>query len=168
MTYDDSDCLVLVDGNNGKACTRCKELKPLEAFSPSKIHRLGRHSWCKACIAQKNREYRAANREKFKARDREYYQKNKEKSRAYFRLRNYGITPEEYDKKVDEQGGGCFICGEKPTGTGNRSMLHVDHDHDSGQVRDLLCGNCNTSIGTIRENPETARKMADYLERWGK
>lgn len=168
MTYDDSDCLVIIDGNNGKACSKCGELKAYEEYGRNSKGPLGLHSWCRACQSLRNREYRAANLEKVRAGDREWYRKNKEKSRAYFRLRNYGITPEEYDKKVEEQGGCCFICGERPTGTGNRSMLHVDHDHDSGEVRDLLCGNCNTSIGTIREKPEIARKIADYLERWGK
>lgn len=168
MTYDNSDCLVIVDGNNGKVCTKCGEFKLWDLFKLSSTGKNGRHPWCKECDAKRARDYRAKNKEKVNRKDREYYHANKDKVRAYFRLRNYGITPEEYDKKVEDQEGRCFICGAEPKGAGNQSMLHVDHDHGSGGVRELLCSNCNLAIGHVRESPEIARQIADYLERWGK
>ena len=168
MTYDDSDCLVICDGNNGRVCTKCGEFKLWELFRLSSTGKNGRHPWCKECDAKRAREYRAKNKEAINLKGREYYRANKDKIRAYFRQRTYGITPDEYEQKVESQQGGCAICGEIPSGTGNHSMLHVDHDHDTNEVRDLLCGNCNLAVGHVRESPEIARKVADYLERWGK
>ena len=47
-------------------------------------------------------------------------------------------------------------------------MLAVDHCHKTGKIRQLLCSNCNPAIGFIKDSPELARKMADYLERHNK
>lgn len=63
--------------------------------------------------------------------------------------------------KLAAQNGLCAICGGPP---GKRS-LNVDHDHVSGNVRDLLCATCNVGIGVMRDNPDLLRKAADYIER---
>lgn len=76
--------------------------------------------------------------------------------------RRYGMTVEEYRQRVSTQQGRCAICGDEP-GTGKR--LHVDHDHESGAVRDLLCGPCNHAIGHAKDDPARLRAMASYLER---
>jgi hypothetical protein len=75
-------------------------------------------------------------------------------------MRRYGITEADYLKMLEAQGGLCNICGKPPQKDG---LLHVDHDHTSGAVRALLCKNCNTALGNIRDNPETAAKLSDYL-----
>lgn len=73
---------------------------------------------------------------------------------------NYGISIAEYDRMEVEQGGRCAVCRRPPT----RGRLHVDHDHVSGAVRRLLCGNCNRALGLLGDNPEVARRAAAYLE----
>lgn len=73
----------------------------------------------------------------------------------------YGLEPGEYDKLFEAQGGKCAICG----GT-RRQRLSVDHCHKTGQVRGLLCRMCNGRLLTsVRDNPNTLRNAADYLER---
>lgn len=75
--------------------------------------------------------------------------------------RSYGITIKDYDKMFESQGGTCAICGRPETAKGR--SLAVDHSHDTGEVRGLLCHACNTSIGKFRENREWLLKAIKYL-----
>lgn len=77
--------------------------------------------------------------------------------------RKYGLTKAEFDLLLEQQGGVCAICAGPRSGPGKR--FHVDHCHDTGQVRGLLCGNCNTAIGLLGDDPERAEKAAAYLRR---
>lgn len=72
----------------------------------------------------------------------------------------YGISLEQYDAMLQGQNGGCAICGATP---GLRSHV-VDHDHNTGQVRGLLCESCNNGIGRFQDNPALLRQAATYLE----
>jgi Recombination endonuclease VII len=74
-------------------------------------------------------------------------------------LRTYGLTPDDYEKLWGNQRGCCFTCGD-PLDVGKHT--HVDHDHDTGQVRTLLCHGCNIALGAAAENPETLRKLMLY------
>lgn len=80
------------------------------------------------------------------------------------RLRKtYGITITEYDRMLKEQKGVCWICHRPP----KKRALAVDHDHKTGQVRGLLCSNCNYGMGRyFKENAEHLRRAAEYLERF--
>lgn len=74
----------------------------------------------------------------------------------------FGISLEDYDLKLEEQKGVCAICGGLCK-SGKR--LAVDHDHKTGNIRDLLCGNCNGGLGKFQDNPELLIKAADYLRK---
>lgn len=78
----------------------------------------------------------------------------------------YGITPEQHDEMLARQNGLCAICGNPPTG-GIRaaSRLHIDHDHLTKRVRELLCNSCNNGLGRFRDDPVLLRMAADYIER---
>ena len=94
----------------------------------------------------------------------------KERMRAYnleSRLARYGATLEEYAAKLAAQHGVCMLCGKppKPDGTRAAHSLHQDHDHETGRVRDLLCGNCNSGLGSFQDDPLLLRAAADYIER---
>lgn len=84
--------------------------------------------------------------------------------------RDYGITVDDYDQMHEEQGGVCATCGcpETEMFRGKVRRLSVDHCHETGLVRGLLCGKCNKALGMIRDNVGTLRKMISYLERCGK
>lgn len=70
---------------------------------------------------------------------------------------------EQYDEMFEKQGGRCAICEtEKPNGYGKR--LAVDHCHDTGRVRGLLCGNCNHGLGKFGHDPARMRVAITYLE----
>jgi hypothetical protein len=75
--------------------------------------------------------------------------------------RTYGITLEAYEQKLAAQNGGCAICKRKNNGT--QKFFHVDHNHESGNIRGLLCRQCNTGLGSFQEIPETVIAAAHYL-----
>ena len=76
--------------------------------------------------------------------------------------RKYGWTPEQFDAQMTAQGGCCAICrGNDPGGHGR---WHVDHDHESGKVRGILCSNCNLGVGNVKDNVELLRRMVEYLQ----
>lgn len=81
--------------------------------------------------------------------------------------RNFGIDLADYQRMFVEQKGVCAICSEPETEKrlGKTRWLAVDHDHETGDVRGLLCQSCNKAVGLLRDNPELARGAAAYLEK---
>lgn len=85
---------------------------------------------------------------------------------AYY-VRNYGITEQEYEEMKQHQDYKCYLCGSDGFVIGNNNhseKLAVDHDHETGEVRKLLCHNCNRALGLMQDNPNLLRKAADYIE----
>lgn len=82
------------------------------------------------------------------------------KARSRHLLVKYGITAEQWDEMFAEQGGLCAIC-RGPEEDVHR--FHVDHCHESGKVRGLLCHSCNTGIGHFREDPSILQNAAAYV-----
>ena len=121
-------------------CARCKGEKPEEDFPRNRNTRTGRHCYCKSCHNKQTREAR----------------ERVGGTRKYHLKRKYGITLEEFDALLADQGFLCPICLKRPA-------VHVDHDHTTGKVRGILCELCNGGLGQFRENPETIRNAIDYL-----
>jgi hypothetical protein len=92
----------------------------------------------------------------------EYYQNNKEKAINRQMVVNYGITLDGYNELLNKQDGSCYICNVHHTT--QKKRLHIDHCHTSGKVRNLLCSNCNTALGLLKEDVVRARKLVDYIE----
>lgn len=79
--------------------------------------------------------------------------------------RKFGITQADYDGMLAAQGGGCAICGKRAEDqTRFTRYLHVDHSHDTGRVRGLLCDQHNLLLGRFNDDPALLRRAADYLE----
>lgn len=82
-------------------------------------------------------------------------------------LRTYGITPDDYAEMLARQGGVCAICRQPETRASRRSRrpgrLSVDHDHQTGRVRGLLCHKCNMLIGNFGDSPARAQWFADHM-----
>lgn len=145
-----------------KTCTKCGEHKPAEDFHRRSSARDGRHAQCKPCLLAYHAVYYAdpavRARDAANARARGYSPRRRKHSvlRAL-----YGIGLDDYDRMLCGQHGRCAICGDALDG-GKRT--HVDHDHCTGAVRALLCKDCNTGIGHLRDDPSLLRCAADYLE----
>lgn len=83
------------------------------------------------------------------------------------RLARFGLTPDQFNEMLEAQGGACAIC-ERPekvvdSRNGRVKSLAVDHDHESGAVRGLLCQNCNKGIGNLGDSADTLIAAAMYL-----
>lgn len=113
----------------------------------------------------RQREYAARPESKRRARERcaEWAKRNPRGATDAHRLRFYGLTPEQFDEMVEEQAGTCAICGQEPS---DGKAFNVDHDHETGLVRALLCGNCNRGLGSFADDPERLRSAAAYLDFW--
>lgn len=99
-----------------------------------------------------------------------YYLDHKDRYRgAYSRdkhfRRKYGISLEDYGRLLEGQGGRCKICGTDQPG-GQYKVFHVDHSHETGAVRGLLCNNCNAMIGFAKEDPAIMQAAIAYLARY--
>lgn len=81
------------------------------------------------------------------------------------RLQPYGLTPAQYAAMLAAQGGRCAICRAEPTDADR--MLDVDHDHQTGAIRGLLCGGCNGGLGLLGDDPDRLAAAAAYLRRAG-
>jgi hypothetical protein len=132
--------LILPDGH--KWCPDCERVLSLEDFVRTVRTKSGYHAYCKPCHNARSR----ASRDKVGG------------SRAYHLSRRYGISAEEADMMLAAQGGLCAICRAAPA-------VHVDHDHATDAVRELLCFNCNGGLGQFRDDPAVLRAAADYVER---
>jgi len=78
-------------------------------------------------------------------------------------LRKYGLTPEDYDRMLEAQDGLCAVCRTNDLDRLGRRM-HVDHCHNTGRVRGILCTRCNNAIGFAGESAQRLRDLATYLE----
>ena len=125
-----------------KWCPDCGNVKPHSEFARSRASSTGLASYCLPCHNDRGK----ASKDKVGG------------SRTYHLQRRYGITAEEADAMREAQGGMCAVCGVAPAG-------HVDHDHATGAVRELLCFNCNGGLGQFKDNPAVLRAAADYVER---
>ncbi len=131
------------------------------------------------CLANKERviEHRRKARLKFKTENPEEYKRiNREKNRRYYaanrdkqlkwnqaaNLRRYGMTVADYDAMLAKQSGKCAICGRDQKHS-LHTRLFVDHDHDTGVVRGLLCYRCNSALGQLGDNIEGVLRAVDYL-----
>jgi hypothetical protein len=131
--------------------------------------------------SEKIKQYRLDNKEKINENDKKYRLENKEKIKQYLLQNNekikknkretslknkYDITLDDYEKMLQEQSGSCAICFVKAENQRNK-ILVVDHNHLTDEVRGLLCSNCNTAIGLLRESQEIIENALKYLHEKG-
>lgn len=125
-----------------KRCYKCGDEKPREDFYKDRSRKDGLNAICKPC-----------HRSRY----------TPEQIRNHNLKIAYGVTAEEFDQKLAEQGGRCAICGTTDTSRSRHGRFTVDHDHASGDVRGILCGPCNMAIGLLQDNPDTLLAAAAYL-----
>lgn len=127
-------------------CSTCQTWKPLAEMAANAPH------LCRDCLNAKTRAWAAENPSRYD-----------EQHRRSTLLRKYGITPEQYDEMWAAQDGRCAICRRPPQR--GRELLDIDHDHETGDVRGLLCWPCNSGLGSLGDDVERVRAALAYLER---
>jgi hypothetical protein len=148
-----------------RTCKICNQYKDISNFHPKGYY-------CRECRNEKQRQYwanlpievRRSRQMKSEAQKR-YRENNLEKTKLIARKghikRKFGITLEEYDLMLNSQNGVCAIC-QLTCDSGY--SLAVDHNHKTGKIRGLLCKNCNTAIGLLKENTDVMIKAVQYLK----
>lgn len=124
-------------------------------------------------VASGQARYYTKNAERRKAASTAWRKANPERYRDAQLKCCYGIGVAEYDRMLASQGGVCASCLKPETALANgrwkrtteTKRLAVDHDHNTGRVRGLLCGACNRALGALKDNIDTVRRLATYLER---
>lgn len=124
-----------------KWCPDCGAVKRLTEFVRNASQPSGFAPYCKPCHNARGK----SSKDKIGG------------SRTYHLKRRYGITAEDADAMLEAQGGLCAICQAAPA-------AHVDHDHETGAVRALLCFNCNGGLGQFKDDPRVLRAAAEYVE----
>jgi len=171
-----------------RKCSKCGQDK---AFSDFYLKNGKPQSWCKACYREWHRarytpstgaddaprtcavcgaSYQPKQRRPSKFCSKECKAVERKTSGAQrdgHLMRKFGITHAEYEQMLADQGGGCALCGCKPEDQAARytTYLHVDHDHTTGAVRGLLCGEHNLLLGRFNDDPALLRSAAAYIER---
>ncbi|CAM5568578.1 recombination endonuclease VII [Streptomyces spiroverticillatus] len=172
-----------------KKCSRCQQMLSRDAFARNKASRDGLQAYCRKCWAEYYQERQAARgkivRQKVEVpegykfcRTCEQIKPHSEwcrnrtapdgldsrcksckasKGRASYFKRAYGITEAQRDEMIASQYGVCTICLKAPA-------VHVDHCHETGRVRGVLCFNCNAALGQLGDDPDTLHRAIAYLE----
>jgi recombination endonuclease VII len=124
-----------------KRCPGCGKEKPWSAFPRNKNTRDGLAFYCEECHNQKVRESKERNNAGYS---------------AYHRKHRYGVTKEDIEALLARQDGKCPICRTRPP-------THLDHDHQTGEVRDMLCFGCNGGLGQFQDNINWLIRAVIYL-----
>ncbi len=122
---------------------------------------------CDDCERARAREWHRKNPERSRAAAAAWKAKNPDKcdvSKRKQQLAVYGLTHAHYAAMLVAQNFSCGLC-EKHV-SDEKKRLAVDHDHETGKVRMLLCHNCNKALGLLRDDPALLRRAADYVERF--
>jgi hypothetical protein len=134
-----------------KICIACGESKARTALDPQ-------------ANRDRVRRWQLENPEKYHVKQREYVETGQKQvwDRKSYLKRTYGMTLEDYERMFEAQAGVCAICSEARP---EERTLHVDHDHETGMIRGLLCFRCNNALGDFDEEYELFQRAADYLDR---
>lgn len=140
-----------IPANTPKTCRTCGQAKFASDFSKHGGAKDGLRPECRSCHSKFHKEQRAKN--------------GRDRYRRYELKRKYGITLEKFNEMLAAQDGKCAICGGVKS-WGERKALCVDHNHETGAVRAILCNSCNAGIGDFRESPELLTKAIQYLAKF--
>jgi hypothetical protein len=179
----------LVSEGDAKRCSRCRQVKPRAAFDGNRSARDGLQAYCRSWCAELHQARQSAKGMNVRPRVETpeghtfcrscgevepHAQRHRDatasdglstscrtcraaKGRAGRLKRQYGMTEAQREEMVASRMGLCVICLKAPA-------VHVDHCHETGRVRGVLCFNCNSAIGKLGDDPDAVRRAAAYLE----
>jgi hypothetical protein len=131
---------------HGRNCTVCGEFKEANKFALERdskaLNGITMRAQCKSCREQVQWKW--------------------------FIKRTYGIDAETYYNMLEKQDYKCAICGSESNNNANRNKMYIDHCHDSGNVRGLLCSKCNFGLGSFNDDVELLNNAIKYLTKFEK
>jgi hypothetical protein len=151
-----------------RTCTSCNETKSLQDYYFESNKKGGKRprAICKLCHSEYNKNWEKNNKDKAAAKTKRYRHKYPEKTRAVALKRYFDMTLEELNQIEKEQNTSCMICKIHQDDLGE--SLCVDHDHETKDVRGILCRRCNLALGQFRDNVELLENAVKYLKKYGK
>jgi hypothetical protein len=161
------------EGVMNKRCSACKLVKLLKEFPPDCRYKDGCGTKCRSCARAVQEAYYAKYPEKEAARrlanarhGSAWYRRNRsaqvKRMKWYRILKMYGITEGQYDEMLKAQNFGCAICQSIGPGR-NDGHFAIDHDHETGIVRGLLCQKCNCGIGFFDDDINRMERAIAYM-----
>jgi hypothetical protein len=132
-----------------KICTKCHKEKLISEFYKDKQKSSGYRPDCKECNIKTSTNWQKNNRDKH---------------HGYEMKRKYGMKHTQYSEMLKAQNNKCAICNKEVSEF--KTRFHVDHNHTTGKIRELLCVNCNHGIGSFMEDKNLLEKAIKYLEKW--
>lgn len=145
-----------------KWCPGCKDTLPLDFFGKNRSNPDGLQQYCKPCAVAKVTASRYKNPASHRRSSKVWREANPGRRADNHAKWKYGMAHGTYASMLEAQKGLCAICGtDKPGGLSTR--FHIDHCHDTGAVRGLLCTNCNTGIGQLKHSIPFLEKAKRYL-----
>lgn len=153
-----------------KTCNKCNLNQPLDSFFKDKNNKTdGRYSICKVCKQNGTYAWREANRDKYNETQRSFQRGLTPEQRYGSEIkRRYGCTLEQYNAMLTAQEGKCAVCSKLHNPAEKKGRLFVDHCHNSGEVRALLCSACNSMLGYAKDDTRVMAEAIAYLVRFKK
>ena len=127
-----------------KKCPKCREEKAGHEFTTSTFTKCGLQSWCKEC----NRIMERARHESRKSYNRDDLLRSE-----------YGVSLDEYNEILTEQNGVCWICQKATT------KMCLDHCHETGEIRGILCNKCNIGLGHFQDDIALLERALEYMKK---
>lgn len=149
----------VVDGK--VECKRCGDWKVLEDYPKDKNSFLGIYSYCSECANKRARD----NHKKIRAKDSEGWQEHRKKYRNRYYKNTYGITLENFEAIFQAQDCRCAICLCELDIDLDSKKAHLDHNHTTGKIREILCVRCNKGIGYLQEDIDIMESAISYLKK---
>ena len=154
-----------------RQCKQCNEIKVINDFYKDKKGIGGYRIRCKECVIKNSKEHYWANPDRARKVKKEYRNKSKDKIREEHLKRKFNLTREQYYKKLEEQNNVCAICNNSESHINKKlnklTVLCVDHNHITDNIRGLLCRRCNTLLGIINDNKNILSSAINYLQSKG-
>lgn len=145
-----------------------KPSQKAKVYRPDKSQPWGLNNffWKETKLSNEALESRAVYMREYQRKKRMY---NKDYGKNSDLKKNYGVDLDWFNRQFDLQNGVCAICKQPETTVikGRTISLSVDHCHDTGLVRELLCRGCNNSIGHFKHDPTLLQSAMDYLKKHG-
>lgn len=133
--------LKLPNANGEYRCSLCRTWKEPKHFNKNKFQKSGLNYACKECMRVKCRQYGLP--------------------------KKYGFTYDGFLNKLEAQNNKCDCCGKEFQNSGEyKDRVCVDHNHNTGEIRGLVCHKCNLAAGNVNDSSSYALQVARYLEKW--
>lgn len=148
-----------------KTCAKCGVEKPLSEFVKDNRKKDGHAGSCLFCKNQVYQLWRNANKERHKNTQLRYEVKNPHRHL----MSKFGVSPDIKMEMLSDQGGKCAACGSASHNSKNKKASSdggwcIDHDHETGKIRGVLCWPCNVTLGHAKECPDRLRGLVEYIE----